>query len=100
MSRPVLQPGFSEGRGGVDFLVMEGNNFRAHGTAGVAAQLLKYGFNVQALRPNGVLQKDEWKILDDTVTQVARARLRGIADLISRGLTVNLRNPLGTTRME
>lgn len=56
----------------------------------MVANLMASGFNVNALRTNGLLQKDEWVQLDTTVVSVARKRLNGIADLQSRGLTYNL----------
>lgn len=66
----------------------------------VATRLLASGFNVNALRPLGTLQKDEWKMLDEKVVQISRQRLRLVRDLISRGLTYNLPNALGHTRVE
>ncbi len=81
----VLSP---NGRGGIS------------GAGSVAMKLLNSGFNVNALRPNGVLQKDEWKKLDEAVVQIARPNLRLVNDLISRGLTYSLPNALGVTRIE
>jgi hypothetical protein len=52
------------------------------------------------LQVNGTLRRDEWKVLDDAVMRVARERLVGINDLISRGLTYNLTNAMGTTVLE
>lgn len=66
----------------------------------VATRLLQSGFNVNALRPLGTLQKDEWKLLDEKVIQISRQRLRLVRDLMSRGLTYNLPNALGHTRVE
>lgn len=70
------------------------------GSGTVAARLLASGFNVNSLRTLGTLQKDEWKLLDDTVIQISRQRLRLVKDLMSRGLTMNLPNALGHTRVE
>lgn len=70
------------------------------GAGDVATRLLSSGFNVNSLRPMGTLQKDEWKLLDDTVIQISRQRLRLVKDLMSRGLTMNLPNALGHTRVE
>ena len=87
----------------------------------VASVLANSQFDVNALRPyigkdgrsyitvNGkavpinnasTLRKDEWKQMDDTVLQISRYRLTGIADLESRGLVYNIGNGLGTTVME
>lgn len=49
---------------------------------------------------NAVLQKDEWKAMDTAVMRVRRERLVGIDDLVSRGLTYTLSNPMGTTVLE
>jgi len=46
--------------------------------------------NVNALRTNDLLRKDEWQALDTAVVEVQRQRLNGIADLQNRGLTRNL----------
>lgn len=62
----------------------------------VAARLLSSGFKTSALRTNTVLRKEEWLQYDTTVVEVARQRLRGVADLINAGLTYNLTNALGT----
>jgi uncharacterized linocin/CFP29 family protein len=42
------------------------------------------------------LRRDEWKQYDDAVLMVQRERLTGIADLESRGLIYNLKNPMAT----
>lgn len=49
---------------------------------------------------NGTLRRDEWIALDEAVTTVAESRLVGIQDLITRGLTYNLGNAMGTTVLE
>src|SRR5262245_17649709 len=82
----------------IDYVGASGGGLRAYGS--VAERLLASGCSVQSLRPLGVLQKDEWKAFDDVVIQISRQRLRGIADLMARGLTRPLRNPLGTTQLE
>lgn len=46
------------------------------------------------------LRREEWKLLDDAVISVARERLTGVNDLISKGLVYNLTNALGTTVFE
>lgn len=49
---------------------------------------------------NATLRRDEWKHLDEAVIGVARTRLKGVADLESRGLVYNLGNAMGTTVLE
>lgn len=70
------------------------------GNASVAARLLAANFNVNALRTNGTLRKDEWIAFDNTVIDVARKKLVITQDLMGRGLTYNLPNALGHTRLE
>ena len=41
-------------------------------------------FNVQALRTNALLRKDEWEELDAAVVRIAAAEMVWIADLVSR----------------
>ncbi len=48
------------------------------------------GFNPKVLRTLDLLQKDEWKRLDDAVVRVARTQLTAISDLRAAGLTRNL----------
>lgn len=66
----------------------------------VASKLLASGGDINVLRPNGTLRKDEWIAFDNAVIEVAQKQLVGVADLMSRGLTYNLTNPLGHTRLE
>jgi uncharacterized linocin/CFP29 family protein len=63
----------------------------------VAHRLLQSGFKVNALRTNDTLLYDEWKHLDAAVLKAAQARLLGIADLQTRGLTYNIPEGLGKT---
>ena len=49
---------------------------------------------------NATLRRDEWKTLDDAIMEVSRQRLGGVDDLISKGLTYNLVNAMGTTVLE
>lgn len=92
-----------------------------HASGSVASRLLANGMNVDTLRlweengltymdkndkaervfmANATLRKDEWKHLDDTVVQIATQRMVGVGDLVSRGLTYNIPNGLGTTVLE
>ncbi len=66
-------------------------------TGSVAVRLLNSGMNVNALRTNAVLRKDEWNVLDTSVVMAARERLSAAADLIERGLVFNVPNAMGTT---
>jgi uncharacterized linocin/CFP29 family protein len=86
---------------------------------GLPARLAASDFSTNVLRPwypsnakeqaalarnggiqnNALLRKDEWKQLDTRVVEVARTRLVGIADLRSRGLTLQL-GGLGTLLSE
>ncbi len=72
----------------------------AIGMGAVAQRLLTNGFRVESLRTNDVLRKDEWIAYDTAIVEVARERLIAVGDLVSRGLTFNLPNALGTTRLE
>ena len=53
--------------------------------------------NPAALRTNAVLRKDEWEQLDTAVVEIARERLNAVGDLVSRGLTYEVGNGMGTT---
>lgn len=66
----------------------------------VAQRLLSGGLSVNALRTQDILRKDEWKLFDTTVINVARERLVIAGDLFSRGLTFPVNNALGTTILE
>jgi uncharacterized linocin/CFP29 family protein len=54
------------------------------------AHLLASGLNINSLRTNTLLRKDEWELLDARVVEIAANTLRGIADLRAAGLTVPL----------
>lgn len=58
----------------------------------VPLRFLQSGFNINTLRTNALLHKDEWEQLDETVVQIAAEVLTGIADLNAMGLV----NRLGT----
>jgi len=70
---------------------------RAYGD--VANMLLASEMNVNALRTNATLRKDEWKSMDEKVVEISRQRMVGVGDLISRGLTYDL-DGMGTTVLE
>ena len=52
------------------------------------------------INTNATLRRDEWKQLDDVLLEVSRSRLGGVEDLVSKGLTFNLGNAMGTTVLE
>ena len=79
----------------IDLITSDGNAVSAHG--GVAEKLLSNGMNPAALRTNAVLRKDEWEQLDTAVVEIARERLNAVGDLVSRGLTYEVGNGMGTT---
>lgn len=102
-------------------------NGRAHGS--VAATLMQNNFDVGALRPwlnsrgearmtvnrvvdgqlkpvnlvtnaPATLRKDDWKLIDDAVTRVAKPRLRLIGDLRARGLQYVIPNGMARIMLE
>jgi len=74
--------------------------FRGQATGTVAQRLLNNAMNVNALRTNATLRKDEWKHYDLAVVQAAQERLVGVADLMGRGLVLRIANGLGKTVLE
>ena len=83
----------------VDTFVPNANGVLVPGGS-VAQRLMNNGFKVSSLRTCEVLRKEEWKQIDEVVVGVARKRLVGIGELISRGLVYNVENALGTTQVE
>lgn len=81
-----------------DIITNTGNGVQAYGSVG--QRLLQSGMNINSLRTNATLSKDEWKRFDDAVIAIAEERLAGIADLMNAGLTFNVGNALGTTIVE
>lgn len=69
-------------------------------TGSVAMKLMASGMNVNCLRTNATLLKDEWKQIDAAVLQAARQRFVGVADLQKRGLVYRFPNGLGKTVLE
>lgn len=66
----------------------------------LATAAMAGNFSPAALRTNDVLSRREWIDVDSTIVQEAAIRLRGVADLISGGLTYNLTNAMGRTVIE
>jgi len=85
-------------RANVDIIAPGAGGMQAFGS--VASRLMQNDFNINALRTNDVLRKDEWSQLDNTLIDVARKRLVAVQELQSRGLTYNIGNGLGTTILE
>jgi len=63
-------------------------------------QFMRHGLNVQALRTNATLQREEWVHFDTVLVQEGIIRLRAVALLLSRGLTMPIANALGRTMIE
>lgn len=53
------------------------------------ARFMRSGFNVNSLRTNTLLMKDDWTMLDQWVIEVSSTILNGIADLQAAGLSFN-----------
>ena len=49
---------------------------------------------------DATLRKDEWILLDTAVTKVARERLNFVTDLRNMGLTTDIKNAMGITKIE
>lgn len=88
----------------IDILTgLGGDNAKAFGS--VASMLLNSAnetgaMNINALRTNDVLRKEEWLNYDKKVVQVARDNLVMTGELIKRGLVMPLANALGTTVLQ
>jgi len=82
----------------IDAITNSGGQLVAAGT--VAQRMLASGFNTNSMRTCGVLQKDEWKAIDNAVLGVARTRLQAFEPLLSRGLRTDIPNGLGHTQIE
>src|SRR5712691_9519540 len=54
------------------------------------AHFINNGMNINSLRTNTLLRKDEWELLDTRVVEIAANVLNGINDLRAAGLTVPL----------
>lgn len=94
----------------VDTMQSSGDG-RTFVTGNVGQRLLHSNFDLSILRPvadpsvnglavNGTLLYDEWKLFDQTIQQVARERLLCVADLIQRGLVMNLPNAMGVMNLD
>lgn len=81
-------------------VIQRGSGGNLIGSGPVAMKLLQSGFNINALRTNDVLRKDEWKAMDNVLIEVARKRLVAVNELMTRGLQFPISNGLGTTILE
>lgn len=52
------------------------------------------------IQTNATLRRDEWVALDEAVLGISESRLGGIQDLISKGLTYQIGNGMGSTVLE
>lgn len=93
-SDSVIQSGPTQ----IDTISVQGGNLVGHGS--VANILMQNNFNVNALRSNSVLRDDEWEAMDNVLIEIGRRRLVFVQEMVSRGLTFNLPNGLGTTILE
>lgn len=66
----------------------------------VAQRLMQNNFNINALRTNDVLRKEEWVLFDQVVIDISRAQLVGVRDLMDRNLTLPIPDALGTTTVQ
>lgn len=78
-----------------------------HGSSGRWAgerlmKALQSGQNLSpsVLRTLDTLRKDEWVAFDEALVQEAMIRLKGVADLIAAGLTINVPNAMGKTVLQ
>ena len=79
----------------MDVLYHDGNGIVGNGPT--ATRLLESGMDLNSLRVNASLLKDEWILLDTAVVEVARERFSAVADLLSRNMTYTVNNALGIT---
>lgn len=90
----------------IDVMQSSGDG-RTFVTGTVGQRLLNSNFDINVLRPcaqgvgesgltvNATLLDEEWRLFDRVVQDVARERLPAVADLIARGLVMQLPNALG-----
>jgi uncharacterized linocin/CFP29 family protein len=99
MADEIHSGGTTAGGAGVDVIGISGDGgFTANGT--VAQRLLQSGGNFNSLRTNAVLLRDEWRSFDNTVVDITRENLVGVAEVMDRGLIYDLPNALGSLTLE
>lgn len=94
MPDQIITP--ASGPASMDMFMMQDNGV-IKATGSVAQKLLASNFNINALRLNNVLRKEEWLQFDERLIEISRQRLRAVADVLEAGLTLNLANGMGTT---
>lgn len=57
-------------------------------------------YSAVPIQANGLLRRDEWKTLDETVLKISEERLTGVNVLKERGLIYNIGNGMGSTVFE
>lgn len=68
---------------------------------GTYVDVLDHGEKVvKKIQNNATLRRDEWKLLDEAIVDVARTKLIGIGDLRGAGLVYNLPNAFGVQQLE
>lgn len=82
----------------MDVITSKGGNLSSSGS--VAQKLLQSDFNVNALRTQDILRLREWINFDAKVIEVARQRLVAVGDLMAAGLTYEVPNAMGITKIE
>lgn len=88
------EAGFDHGKG----FLRSGANGGRWATEQMVKHMKKTGkLSASALRTAEVLLKDEWAVLDRTVIEAGKMRLRAVADLIAAGLVINVPNGLAKT---
>ncbi len=75
-------------------------NMIRNGGMTTAQKLLSTNANVNSLRTNATLRKEEWLEYDTGIVEEAQDRLVGVADLLSRGLRYTVGNGLGKMILE
>jgi hypothetical protein len=83
-----------------DTIFLDPAGGRVHALGQVARMMLSGNFNINALRTNDTLRKDEWKAMDQMLIEVAQTRLRAYTDLVAAGLVRSVGNPFGKTVYE
>jgi uncharacterized linocin/CFP29 family protein len=94
MDPGTMQPFWSEEAGCVCYNLFKGPGYDP--SKDESYMVINAGLQVNAT----TLRRDEWKLLDEKVMEISRTRLTGVADLISRGLTYDVGNGMGTTVLE
>jgi uncharacterized linocin/CFP29 family protein len=80
-------------------LIGAGNAPSSAAAAQFAQRFLASNGDINQFRSMSVLREDDWREFDSVVTNVARDRFSLVTDLMSRGLTRGLTNPLAVTQL-